>query len=215
MSRCRMEHVEGQVVPICLTVASRVRYLLSMKDAAEFAAMYRMWRHVVLEAADAMLQSEADARDAAQQVFVRLWESGDWRGIDDPERFFCRAGRNEALTILRRRRRRQGVLVTQARSYDLRHRMQSPEELLLRSERRDRLLQLIALLPPRCRLVCALKLVDGLTHREIADKLGISVRAVGKQVARARRHFTDLAESGELDVSLFVDGGGRAVRAST
>lgn len=85
-----------------------VRYMLSMKDAGEFAAMYRMWRHVVLEAADAVLQSEADARDAAQQVFLRLWESGGWRQIEDPEPFFGRAGRNEALTILRRRDRRQG-----------------------------------------------------------------------------------------------------------
>lgn len=179
-----------------------------MKDAAEFAAMYRTWWHVVWEAAVGVLQSETDARDAAQQVFVRLWESGEWRRIDDPGRFFSRAGRNEALTMLRRRRRRQGFLLTRARWYDLRRRTPSPDEMLLRSERRERLLQLIGLLPPRCRLVCALKLVDGLTHREIADKLGISMRAVGKQVARARRHFTTMAESGELDASLFVDGGG-------
>ena len=170
--------------------------------------MYREWRHVVLEAADGVLQSEADARDAAQQVFTRLWDSGDWRRIDDPERFFRRAGRNQALTILRRRGRRQGFLVTQPRLHDLGRRTLSPEEVLLSQERRDRLLELIALLPPRCRLVCLLKLVEGFTHREIADKLDISVRAVGKQVARARRHLQAMAESEDLDVSFFVDGGG-------
>lgn len=147
-------------------------------------------------------------KDAAQQVFVRLWESGDWQRIDDPERFFRRAGRNEALTMLRRRHTRRGFLLTEARGHDLRSRPPSPEEVLLRSERRDHLLELIEFLPPRCQLVCALKLVEGFTHREIADKLGISLRAVGKQVARARRHFTAMAESGELDVSPFVDGGG-------
>lgn len=178
-----------------------------MDGLPDFSDLYKTWWPVVREGADGVLHSKADARDAAQQVFVRLWESGDWRRIEEPERFFVRAGRNEALTILRRRRRR-GSLLTRGWSPDLRGRVNSPEDVLLRSERRSTLLRAIGLLPPRCRLVCALKLLDGLTHREIAEKLGISVRAVGKQVARARRQFTAMAESGDLDVSLFVDGGG-------
>ena len=137
--------------------------------------MYRTGRHVVHGAADDVLQSDADARDAVQQVFTRLWESGDWRRIDDPERFFSRAGHNEALTILRRRRRRRGILRANTPSDGLRSRIPSPEDALLRSERRDQILQLMELLPQRCRLVCTLSFVDGLTQREIADKLGISV----------------------------------------
>lgn len=54
--------------------------------------MYRTWRRVVHEAADSVLQADTDARDAAQHVFVRLCESGDWRGIEDPERFFFEGG---------------------------------------------------------------------------------------------------------------------------
>jgi RNA polymerase sigma-70 factor (ECF subfamily) len=151
-----------------------------MDDVGAFAGMYRNWWHVVREAADDVLQSEPDARDAAQQVFMRVWESGDWRRIDDPERFFSRAGRNEALAVLRRRRRRRSILGAEARPHWLPGRSPSPEEVLLRSERRDRLLQLIGRLPPRCRLVCALTFVEGLTHRESAEKLGISVQAVGR-----------------------------------
>jgi hypothetical protein len=59
-----------------------------MGDAGEFSVMYRRWWDVVFEAAEGVLHSEEDARDAAQRVFARLWLSGEWRRIEDPERFF-------------------------------------------------------------------------------------------------------------------------------
>jgi DNA-directed RNA polymerase specialized sigma24 family protein len=91
-----------------------------------------------------VLQSEPDARDAAQQVFMRLWESRGWSRIDDPRAFFTRAGRNEALAVLRRRRRRRSILATEA-VHARPGQGPSPEEALLRSEQRDQLLRLIAM----------------------------------------------------------------------
>jgi RNA polymerase sigma-70 factor (ECF subfamily) len=179
-----------------------------MGDAGEFSAVYRRWWDVVFEAAEGVLHSEEDARDAAQRVFARLWVSGDWRGIEDPERFFRRAGRNAALTVVRRWRRRRTVHLAPGLVDALRSPRLSPEETLLRSERRDLALCIIGLLPPRCRLVCALVYLEGHTHAEAAERLGISPRAVEKQVARGRRHLRELAESGSTCPLLWTGGGG-------
>lgn len=51
----------------------------------DFTALYRRWWPRVREEARKLLGSEGEAGDAAQQVFARLWESGDWLGIEDPE----------------------------------------------------------------------------------------------------------------------------------
>ena len=45
----------------------------------------------------------------------------------------------------------------------------------------------IAELPPGCRAVLLLRKVELLSHREIADRLGIAISTVEKQHARALR----------------------------
>lgn len=175
----------------------------------EFTELYRRWWPRVREEAHRLLGAEEEAGGVAQQVFTRLWESGDWRGIENPEPFFIRAARNEALTRLRRRRRRRALPLTDAMVAVLRHAADSPEEALIRSERRDVCHQIIGLLPPRCRLVCALVYAEGMTHREAADELGISMGAVEKQAARGRRLIREMAEEGEHGLSTFWDGGVR------
>jgi RNA polymerase sigma-70 factor (ECF subfamily) len=176
-----------------------------MDDAGDFTGMYRRWWDVVFEAAEGVLHSEADAHDAAQRVFARLWANGGWRRIEDPEGFFRRAGRNAALTVVRRRRRRRTVHLAPGLLDELRSPRSSPEETLLRSEQRDLALRIVGLLPPRCGLVCALVYLEGHSHGEVAERLGISPRAVEKQVARGRRHLREIAESGGIDVYTLMD----------
>jgi RNA polymerase sigma-70 factor (ECF subfamily) len=61
-------------------------------------------------------------------------------------------------------------------------------------EQRERLALLrgaIDELPPRCREVFVLHKLDGLSHADVADRLGISRNMVEKHVIRAMRHFRD------------------------
>ncbi len=48
-----------------------------------------------------------------------------------------------------------------------------------------RLRRAVARLPPKCQLVFMLSRFDGLSHRQIASKLGISAKMVEKHIARA------------------------------
>jgi len=69
-------------------------------------------------------------------------------------------------------------------------------------------LKLLALaldrLPPRCRKVMWLRRVEGLSQREVAERLGVSVKAVEQQVSKGSRLLADYVLAGEamnLDVS--------------
>lgn len=177
-------------------------------ESERFAFLYESYWSGVRAEAEKVLDSEADAFDVAQRVFQRLWASGEWRGIVNRAGFFRTAGRNEALSLIRRRRTRPEVPISDAIASVIRSQEPSPETALLRSERRDLALQLISYLPPRCRLVCTLVFVDGLTHREVSESLGITIGAVEKQVARGRRRIREMMEGERLSMSTFLDGGG-------
>lgn len=77
----------------------------------------------------------------------------------------------------------------------------SPEELAVRRQYGRFLRQHLAPLPDRCREVVTLVLFDELPHAVAAERLGITVNAVEKQVARGRKHFRRLLrfENGDLE----------------
>lgn len=176
-----------------------------MTHSADFTRLCQSWWDVVCRAAFHVLQCDDDAQDAAQRVFMRLWKSGGWRHIQRPASFFAEAGRREALSILRRR---PPSFTSSEAAFALQSRPIDPG-MASAAAHADRLrdaLRVIERLPPRCRLAFTLVVFEGMTHVEVARHLGISVKAVEKQVARARRHLLSLNEDGE--VSSFLDGGG-------
>ena len=69
------------------------------------------------------------------------------------------------------------------------------EEPIVALDRRQRIVRLAVLLnelPPACRSVFVMNKIEGRRHREIADRLGISVSMVEKHVMRALSHLRDL-----------------------
>ena len=175
---------------VWLRSALPVTHWPKMNEAPDFDNFYRTWWVVVYDGAYKVLLSGPDAEDIAQTVFLRLWRKGSWRSIDHPWRYFREAGRREALSALRSRRNRAPVLPLNGPLFGALHSLTPlPDADLMRAERRRLAARLIAHLPPRCRLVCALVFLEGLPHREVAERLDITVKAVEKNVARGRDHL--------------------------
>jgi RNA polymerase sigma-70 factor (ECF subfamily) len=64
---------------------------------------------------------------------------------------------------------------------------------------REQILDMLDLLPPSYRTVFNLFTVDGFSHEEIADTLGISIGASKSNLSRARQHLkTILADDFEF-----------------
>lgn len=184
-----------------------------MKDRkGDFGTLYRRWWRTAHDAAVALLGSRDEAEDAAQRVFLRLWASGTWDGIASPGRYFREAGRREALTFLRQRRR-WGDPGSHRDVFELiEDPGMRPDQRVLQAEQRAILTRAIGMLPRRCGVVCALVYVHGHAVREVSERLRISMKAVEKQLTRGRRRLRELLPSSIGPVSSAGDGGGVGYR---
>lgn len=174
----------------------------------DFVGLYERWWPVARAAAQTVLDDENEAADAAQDVFVRLWENVRSPAIRKPDSYFWRAGYNAALKRHAQHERHVPLKDVQ-RGRDVR-RARELDGFWVR-QRREALQQLLdEELPPRCAAVMTLVYVVGLSRREAAAKLDTTIDAVEKQITRGRKLLRDKRDTPLVRawVSYFEDGGG-------
>jgi len=150
-------------------------------DMAAFETLYRSYWQPLYAFAFRYVRSKPDAEDVTQEVFLRIWRArADWRPAGPVRNYLYLAVRNAArdrlarAAVARRGWWRLGqVETTQAFECDLESR-----ELAAAVERA------LAALPPKRAALCRLRLIDGLSYAEIADRLGIGTKTVETQLAR-------------------------------
>ncbi len=155
------------------------RIRASDKDA--FETLYRSYWQPLYAFAFRYVRSKPDAEDVTQEVFLRIWRSrADWVPAGPVSNYLYLAVRNAARDRLARaavaRRgwwRLDQAETTQEFQCDLESR-----ELAAAVERA------LAALPPKRAAVCRLRLLDGLSYAQIADRLGIGTKTVETQLAR-------------------------------
>lgn len=125
-----------------------------------------------------------EALDFVQEAFVRLAQAAERAFPARPAAFLQRVARN-ILIDRTRRLKPQGEA--------------DPAELAVRAEQEDHLLMEDAMaiyqatldrLPERTKVIFLFHRVDDLPYREIAERLGISISAVHKHIARALEELT-------------------------
>jgi RNA polymerase sigma-70 factor (ECF subfamily) len=174
-----------------------------------FGAFARRWRPVLLEYASEVLGDSDLIEDVAQTVLLKVLTAGGWDDIESPKAYCRRAAYREALRELESQRRSEPL---QAVEPHARSTAPDPWEITVRREDRARLEACLRRLPERCAAVMTLKLMEGLTGPEIANRLRIGLGGVEKQVTRGNRllrQWVSVGPEGELVwVSSFEDGGG-------
>lgn len=181
-------------------------------DRHGFDQFYVKYWSLARDAALNVLDSEADAEDVAQLVFTRLLQSGSWGSIQQPRSYVRTAVRREAFSFLRRP---QALPLTESLERSLPGRSLWPDQPLVEAERRLQASRLIEQLSPRCQMVCKLVFLEGMSHREVAVRLDITIKAVEKQVARGCERLRKICASDKSLLSPISDkGGNSAARAS-
>jgi RNA polymerase sigma-70 factor (ECF subfamily) len=158
---------------------------LRQGDHAAFDAIFRAWYARLVRAAEAMLRDRAVAEEVVQEVMLELWdrrESLDPAGA--PQAYLYQATRNRSLNHLRH-------LQVQRRSAPLLMRDEAREasapSAVISAEIQTALDGALGELTPRCREVFEMSRVQGLRYSEIAEALGVSVKAVEAQMGKALR----------------------------
>ncbi len=156
---------------------------LAAGDDAAYAALFRLWYAPLVRFVDAMLRQRDEAEEVAQEVMLELWEQ---RTALDPDRpvqaWLFRAARNRALNMVRHRKVREA---TAPQVSALARAPEPADERATAQEMHVALHEALAALPPRCREVFVMSRSDGLRNAQIAETLGVTVKAVEAQMGRA------------------------------
>lgn len=121
------------------------------------------------------------AEDIAQDAFVKLWETRDKIDKSSLKSYLFTIGNNLAINQLKRDQLKFKFLNLQTRGKDVK----SPEYLMEMQEFDQKLQDALARIPDGAREVFLMNRIDGLKYREIADMLGLSMKAVEKRMSRA------------------------------
>jgi RNA polymerase sigma-70 factor (ECF subfamily) len=152
-------------------------------SAATFDQLVEAYAAIVLRTAQRLLLSEADAQDAAQEVFLKLHRFAKKFDVTrDPRPWLYRMTVNVCHDL--RRKRKLGLALDSAPEPLATG--PTPEEQWSSSERRRLMFQALAALSERERQAIVLRDLEGLTTAEVAEAMGTTEATVRSQIAMGR-----------------------------
>lgn len=154
----------------------------------EFEELFRTYFVNMCQVAFTIVKDRDQARDIAQQTFVRFWDKRD--SIDaetNTKAYLHRAVINTALNHIEKQKR----LLYEDDYTDKQQNstIQPDRSDFLEGEVENAIKKAIGNLPDRCQTVFSLSRLQGMSNNEIANSLDISVKAVEKHIGRALKEL--------------------------
>ncbi|MBI5381439.1 MAG: sigma-70 family RNA polymerase sigma factor [Opitutae bacterium] len=127
--------------------------------------------------------SEID--DVVQETYRHLLRARERGPIESPRGLLFATARNVVRDLHRRRMTAQTFSVTETDVSRVLDQAPGVAETVTRRQEADLLAAAIQALPPRCREILVLRKYENLSHREIAQQLGIAEHTVEAQLTKA------------------------------
>ena len=122
--------------------------------------------------------------DVSQEAFLRAYKAEQKTPIDQPKAFLFRVAKNMMLSEFSNKSRKMIDYVEDFEQAQQAQASASLEDEVVASQKIGLYCEAIAALPLRCRQVILMKKVYGMSHKEIARRLGVTVSAVEKQLIK-------------------------------
>ena len=158
-------------------------------DEARVALVRKLFEdhnHTLVSFLAARLNSRAEARDVAQEAYVRMLQLEGIGAVGFLRAYLFRIASNIAVDRMRRRVVREAG-PPQALFEELLSRPE-PERLVLAEQELDVIKAAIAELPEKCRRAFALYMFGERTIAQIAESMGLTERMIRNYVAQALAH---------------------------
>lgn len=184
-AKCRLLFL---LMPVATTVSDA---LLAACRRGEETAQFQLYKQLSYTLMGVCLRycpSRAEAEDALQNTFVKIFTRLDqYRGDGPFEAWARRVAVHTALHAVEQHRLRHPTSTGAAELDDYAADLPSLEPSALDALAADDLLRYLAALPTGYRTVLNLYAIEGYSHAEIAQLLGISEGTSKSQLARARQ----------------------------
>jgi len=168
-------------------------------DESAFEILVNRHQTSVLNLIYRFIGDRTRAKDLAQEVFLRVWQSA--KSYEPKAKFttwIYRITANLCLNELKSSRRKKwlqflrfGDNLENTVEETLVDDRPSPEDLLLAKERSRQITNALQSLPENQRMALILKRYDDLSYQEIAKVIGCSVSAVESLLVRAKRSLQE------------------------
>ena len=129
--------------------------------------------------------SEAD--DIVQEAYSRIVRLENFEHIANPKAYFLEVARNVLFENLRRSRIIRIDTIAEMDLPIITDDSPDQERVAIGKDEITRLRRLIDELPDRCRKMFVLRKIEGLSQKQIAERLGVTVNTVETQVGRGLR----------------------------
>ncbi len=124
---------------------------------------------------------ERDLDDIVQEAYTRVLEARKTTEIASPKAFFFATARNIALGSIRKQASRGELYLADIDVLSILDEDEDVASAVSRSEELEFLTEAIQSLPARCRQIITLRKIYGMSQKDIAAELGISVHTVESQ----------------------------------
>ena len=169
--------------------ASRLIERVRARDADAFEALYDEYHRLVYGLALRVLADASAAEDVTQAVFLKIWDSPALFRGGNFGAWIARVTRNRALDVVRSRRVRDEGEFPESMPLD-----DNPEDTAIANLDGARVRDALAQLPPEQREPIELGFFGGVTHQEIARRIGLPLGTVKTRIRTGLRRLRNVLE---------------------
>lgn len=164
-----------------------------MGDRAAFAALVDAYKHPVYNLCYRMLGTSAEAEDASQEVFIKIYRRlHTYDSTRKMVSWVLSIASNHCIDRLRRRRLKTTDIEDMPAWQPLISDKPQPERKMLKIEKEERIQGLLNQLPPQYRGPLVMHYWNELSYKEISNTTGLSLSAVKSRLHRGRIKLAQL-----------------------
>jgi RNA polymerase sigma-70 factor (ECF subfamily) len=161
---------------------------LAKRDSSAFEEVFKMYFKNLHAYACTILKEEADAEEAVQQVFFKLWERAEHLSFSGSvAAYLYRAVHNQCLNQLKHQKVKANHQLHVA--YSMKNESVNGPAKMISKELEQKIREALNELPEQCRTVFQLSRFEDMKYREIADQLDISIKTVENQMGKALKQL--------------------------
>ena len=159
---------------------------LDIYDEGAFERMFKTHFKALHSYAHVMLRDEEQAEEVVQQVFLKLWERREQLSVQvSIKAYLYKSVHNECLNYFQRNKTKTRFEDHAVYVSTLDSQSETASDKVELKELQAKIHESLNDLPQQCRIIFHMSRFEDMKYREIADRLGLSVKTVENQMGKA------------------------------